>query len=89
VWSNDTPRALAIARRLQAGTVWVNEWHMITTSAPYGGYKQSGIGKELGDEGILEYARSKHVWVDQSRELKKKLWGPIIGLDRIFDIHYD
>ena len=89
VWSTDIPRALAVARRIQAGTVWVNDFHMITTAAPYGGYKQSGLGKELGDEGVRSFVRSKHIWVDQGRSLQSKMWAPVIGLDRIFGITYD
>ncbi|MCA1830596.1 MAG: aldehyde dehydrogenase [Actinomycetota bacterium] len=84
VWSRDVPRALAVARRLRAGTVWINDYHMLTTSAPYGGYGRSGLGKELGEAGVLEYVQSKHVWVDQSRGDQRKIWGPMLGLDRIF-----
>ena len=89
VWSRDIPRATAIARRLRAGTVWINEWQTLIASAPYGGYGQSGLGKELGIDGILEYTQTKHLWIDQVRELKGKLWAPLIGLDRIFEVRYD
>jgi aldehyde dehydrogenase (NAD+) len=88
VWSRDVPRALAVARRLRAGTVWVNEYHLIYSAGPYGGYKQSGLGKELGVAGCLEYAQSKHVWVDQSRAIEKRFWPPLLGLDRVFGIEY-
>ena len=86
VWSRDVPRALAVARRIRAGTVWINDYHVLTTSAPYGGYKQSGVGKELGAAGCLEYVQSKHVWVDQGRGQQMQIWGPMLGLDRIFRV---
>lgn len=89
VWSRDVPRALAVARAIKAGTVWINDYHVLTTSAPYGGYRQSGLGKELGLAGCLEYVQSKHVWVDQGRALKSKVWAPVLGLDRIFGITYE
>ena len=84
VWSRDVPRALSVAQRLRAGTIWINDYHMLTATAPFGGYAQSGIGRELGIAGLLEYAQSKHVWVDQGRSLESYPWTPIIGLDRIF-----
>ncbi|HEX9712064.1 MAG TPA: aldehyde dehydrogenase family protein [Actinomycetota bacterium] len=89
VWSRDVPRALGVARRLRTGTIWINDYHVLVSSAPYGGYRQSGLGKELGDEGCLAYVQSKHVWVDQGRSLKSRMWAPVLGLDRIYGINYD
>jgi aldehyde dehydrogenase (NAD+) len=65
VWSRDNRRAIDIARRLRTGTVWVNDWHMINVLAPFGGYKQSGLGRELGTYGLKEYTEVKHIHVDQ------------------------
>jgi len=47
VWSTDTQLALDVARQLEAGTVWVNDWHMVSAAYPFGGFKQSGLGREL------------------------------------------
>lgn len=74
VWSRDADKALAVARKLRAGTVWVNEYHLISEKAPFGGYKQSGIGRELGEAGLLEYTETKHIHVDELHDRDKKFW---------------
>lgn len=74
VWSRDKERAMNIARRLHAGTVWINEWHLISEKAPFGGYKQSGIGREFGIEGLKEYTETKHVHIDELGAREKKFW---------------
>ena len=74
VWSKDKERALNIANRLRAGTVWINEWHLISERAPFGGYKQSGIGREFGLDGLKEYTESKHVHIDELGTREKKFW---------------
>ena len=59
----EEPRARALGRGgMRTGTVWINDYHMITPTQPFGGYKQSGIGRELGDYGYNEYRQIKHVW---------------------------
>lgn len=70
VWSKDLGLAQEISRRLNAGTVWINTYGMFYNQLPYGGFKQSGFGKELGKEGFLEYTRIKNVVLDQSAEGK-------------------
>ncbi|MBK6877411.1 MAG: aldehyde dehydrogenase family protein [Ignavibacteria bacterium] len=47
VWSGNDERALKLAERLRTGTVWINEYHLLSDRAPFGGYKQSGIGRDL------------------------------------------
>jgi aldehyde dehydrogenase (NAD+) len=74
VWSKDAEHAMAVARRLRAGTVWINEWHLLNERAPFGGYKQSGIGREFGIEGLREYTEAKHVHIDEVGVLAKKSW---------------
>ena len=68
VWSKDPERAMGIARSLRAGTIWINEWHLLNERAPFGGYKQSGIGRELGREGLEAYTEVKNVitWVAEA-----------------------
>jgi acyl-CoA reductase-like NAD-dependent aldehyde dehydrogenase len=66
VWTRDVSKAHDVARRLQAGTVWVNTYNMYDAAAPFGGYKQSGFGRELGAHALEHYTQVKTVWVDLS-----------------------
>ncbi|MDL1892721.1 aldehyde dehydrogenase family protein, partial [Sphingobacteriales bacterium CHB3] len=74
VWSKDAEKAMSVARRLRAGTVWINEWHLLNERAPFGGYKQSGIGREFGIDGMKEYMESKHIYIDEVGVREKKTW---------------
>jgi aldehyde dehydrogenase (NAD+) len=78
VWSRTPSRAEAVARRIRAGTVWINEWHLISERAPFGGYKQSGIGREFGVDGIREYAELKHIHIDEVGSRDKKFWYDVV-----------
>ena len=80
VWSRDIPRAVEIAGRLRLGTVWINDHHIFSAAAPHGGFKQSGIGRELGRWGLDEYLQVKHVHVDQTPTKEQKFWYQVIGL---------
>lgn len=62
VWTQDAGRAQRVAGRLRMGTVWINDYHPYVPQAEWGGYKQSGIGRELGAAGLEEYREIKHVW---------------------------
>jgi aldehyde dehydrogenase (NAD+) len=80
VWSRDEDKAMAVAKQVRTGTMWVNEYHMLSAAAPFGGYKQSGIGREFGLEGILEYMQVKHIHVDQVGNRAGKFWyGALFG----------
>lgn len=63
VWSRDVDRAVAVANQLRTGTVWINDYHILSAEAPFGGYKQSGIGRELGTYGLDEYLEVKHMHI--------------------------
>jgi len=79
VWSADPDRCLETAKRLRAGTVWINDYHLINCIAPFGGYKQSGIGRELGGYGLNEYTEVKHVHWDLGTPREQKLFGVILS----------
>jgi aldehyde dehydrogenase (NAD+) len=64
IWSGDNGRAIKLAERIRTGTVWINDWHMINPRYPFGGYRQSGIGREHGEIGFDEYREVKHIHVD-------------------------
>lgn len=62
VWTENAGRAERVAGRLRHGTVWINDFHPYVPQAEWGGMKQSGIGRELGEDGLAEYQEVKHVW---------------------------
>ena len=70
LWTKNQPMAEKISKALNAGTIWVNTYGMFFNELPYGGFKQSGFGKELGREGFLEYTRLKNVIMDNTKEAK-------------------
>jgi acyl-CoA reductase-like NAD-dependent aldehyde dehydrogenase len=82
VWSEDHDRCLETAKRLRAGTVWINDHHLINCIAPFGGYKQSGVGRELGPYGLDEYTEVKHVHVDLTRDPERKMFGVLLSQPR-------
>ena len=69
VWTEDIRRTFTMAKRLQAGTVWVNTYRAMSYTTPFGGYKHSGLGRELGQEAILEYLQTKSVWISTAEEM--------------------
>ncbi len=69
VWTENIGRALSMAKRLEAGTVWVNTYRAVSYMVPFGGYKRSGIGRESGKDMIHEYLQTKSVWIDTGSEV--------------------
>ena len=63
VWSRDVQRAERVASQVRTGTMWINDYHVFSDLAPFGGYKQSGVGRELGLWGLEEYTELKHIHI--------------------------
>jgi acyl-CoA reductase-like NAD-dependent aldehyde dehydrogenase len=74
VWSRDLQQAIEVAKRIRTGTVWINDHHLINAIAPFGGYKQSGIGRELGLAGLNDYTQEKHIHVDLMQKRDGRIW---------------
>ncbi len=68
VWTMDITKAERVAAKLRMGTVWINDFHPYIPHAPWGGYKQSGIGRELGLSGLEEYTEQKHIFQNMNPE---------------------
>lgn len=77
IWTRDLVRAQQIAAELNAGSIWINDWHMMRTDAPFGGFRQSGQGREFGKYSIDGYVETKSVSMSFETEPGKK------GLHRI------
>jgi aldehyde dehydrogenase (NAD+) len=69
VWTQNMRRALLMAERLEAGTVWINTYRAVSYLSPFGGYKRSGIGRESGQEMIKEYLQVKSVWISTATDV--------------------
>lgn len=67
IWTRDIKKAMNTARALRSGIVWINDTQPAPSEAPWGGYKQSGVGRELGREGLGDYLEAKHVYVNLAR----------------------
>jgi acyl-CoA reductase-like NAD-dependent aldehyde dehydrogenase len=64
VWTADIGRAFRMSERIQSGTVWINTYRAVSFMSPFGGYKDSGIGRENGMDAIQEYLQTKSVWIN-------------------------
>nr|WP_316644549.1 aldehyde dehydrogenase [uncultured Roseateles sp.] len=69
VWTRDLKRAMLMTDKLKAGTVWVNNYRATSFTSPFGGYKESGIGRESGIDAIKEYLHTKCVWMSSDLEV--------------------
>ena len=74
VWTKDIDRALRVVRKLEFGDVWVNTHYVRQAETPFGGWKESGVGRELGLAGVREYLAWKRVAIDTSPQFHLKTW---------------
>ncbi|MBP7088289.1 MAG: aldehyde dehydrogenase [Candidatus Omnitrophica bacterium] len=70
IWTGNKDIAQELGRRINAGTIWINTYGMFFNEVPYGGFKQSGIGKELGKEGFWEYLKLKNIIFEETKDTK-------------------
>lgn len=70
IWTNDLQRAHNLADEIDAGTIWINTYRSTAAQAPFGGFKNSGYGKERGKEALLEYTKIKNIMVNLSKEVR-------------------
>ncbi len=69
VWTENVRRAHRMVARLRAGTVWVNNYRLVSHALPFGGYKQSGVGREMGPDALDEFTEVKSVWIDTGNRM--------------------
>jgi len=69
VWTAEMNQARRMTERLRAGVVWVNEYRVVAPNSPFGGFKDSGLGRESGREGLEAYYQTKSIWYDHSGEV--------------------
>lgn len=68
VWTRDWARGVRVARRIQTGTVWVNDYNLVPSGSPFGGYRQSGFGREVHKHALSEFSQTKNIFVSLSDE---------------------
>lgn len=67
IWTNDVTKAHTMAKKLRAGIIWINTYHVYDPASPFGGFKESGFGKELGPHALDGFLQTKSVWVNMER----------------------
>jgi aldehyde dehydrogenase (NAD+) len=78
VWSRSIERAVDVANQLRAGIVWINDFHLISAEGPFGGYKQSGLGRELGTWGLHAYTEVKHIHASLAPTRQDRFWFDVL-----------
>lgn len=69
IWTQDMRKVFSVSKAIQAGTVWVNTYRTLSYMSPFGGYKQSGIGRESGQDAIYDYLQPKCVWISTAQDV--------------------
>jgi aldehyde dehydrogenase (NAD+) len=70
VWTENVRRAHRMVQRLRAGTVWINNYRLVSHALPFGGWKQSGVGREMGPDALNEFTEVKSVWIDTGNQVQ-------------------
>ncbi|MEI6113399.1 MAG: aldehyde dehydrogenase family protein, partial [Burkholderiales bacterium] len=69
IWTQSLHRTMLMSERIKAGTVWINNYRSTSFTTPFGGYKDSGLGREGGIEAVKEYLETKSVWVSSDLDM--------------------
>src|SRR5690606_12061746 len=69
IWTKSLHRAMLLSEKLRAGTVWINNYRSTSYTSPFGGFKDSGIGREGGTEAVKEYMEAKSVWISSDLDM--------------------
>lgn len=78
VWTKDVAKAKRVASGIDAGTIWVNEYHLLSAAAPRGGFKKSGVGRELGLEGMMEFTQTRHIFLNEGTDIDEVAYGLLL-----------
>ena len=78
VWSQNLDKAKRVASRIDSGTVWINTYRLASAAAPRGGFKKSGIGRELGLEGTMEFTQTRHIFVNEGADIDDVAYGLLL-----------
>ncbi|MGW0038308.1 aldehyde dehydrogenase family protein [Gordonia sp. NPDC003376] len=79
VWAGDLEHGADVARRLRAGTVWVNDWHLLHPMLPFGGFKQSGSGRELGPDPLSSFVEQQHLHVGLGESVDEHIFAILLS----------
>jgi aldehyde dehydrogenase (NAD+) len=79
IWAGNYENALELAAKLRAGSIWINNWHAVYPELPFGGYKQSGVGRELGPDALKEYTEAKHVHLDLTQTRDRHIFDILLS----------
>jgi acyl-CoA reductase-like NAD-dependent aldehyde dehydrogenase len=79
IWAGNYEDALEVGEKLRAGSIWINNWHAVYPELPFGGYKQSGVGRELGPDALNEYTEAKHVHLDLTQTRDRHIFDILLS----------
>jgi acyl-CoA reductase-like NAD-dependent aldehyde dehydrogenase len=74
IWSQDYEKAKKLSYEVEAGTIWINEYHLLNPGMPFGGFKESGLGREMGEEGLKSYLEVKHLFQAETNTRDSRPW---------------
>ena len=86
MWTENVKTAHYVASKVRAGTVWVNCYNVFDAASPFGGFKQSGLGREMGSYALNNYTEVKSVWLNLNYEKEPDLSGQVLFIMYVFKL---